>query len=104
MVLKSDYLKVQYSKTDLENMEIIHNKIIDKISMYDCEEIGKKCQSLAIEVFSKDKILEYYKDLLNYYSTFYDKSNQEFNKDLMYSIKHIDKRKMIHLLNQLNNK
>jgi hypothetical protein len=98
------YLKVQYSKTDLENMEIIHNKIIDKISMYDCEEIGKKCQSLAIEVFSKDKILEYYKDLLNYYSTFYDKSNQEFNKDLMYSIKHIDKRKMIHLLNQFNNK
>jgi len=97
------YLKIQYHENELDNMQMIHDRIIKKITSIDinCEEIGKNCQSLAIEVFNKDKILEYYKNILNYYSNFYDKSLVLYNPDIIYFKKHINKIKIL-LLN--NNK
>jgi hypothetical protein len=92
------YLRVQYNKNELSTMEVIHNRIIDKIKMFNCEEIGKNCKTLATEIFTKDKILEYFKEILNYYSTFYDKETTEYNPSLIYTKKNIDRTKLIRLL------
>lgn len=92
------YLKVQYDDNDLNTMEVIHARIIDKIRMFNCEEIGKNCKSLAIETFTKDKILEYFKDLFNYYSTFYVKETTPYNPSLEYMHKNIDKKKLFQLI------
>jgi hypothetical protein len=92
------YLKVQYDENELSTMEVIHDRIIDKIKMFNCEEIGKNCKSLAIETFTKDKILEYFKDVLSYYSTFYVKENIQYNPSLEYTHKNIDKKKLFQLI------
>lgn len=92
------YLRVQYHENELSTMSVIHNRIIDKVKMFNCEEIGKNCKTLAIETFTKDKILEYFKDVLSYYSTFYNKENTPYNPDLIYTRKNIDRTKLIRLL------
>jgi hypothetical protein len=90
------YLKVQYNDND--NVIDINNRIISKIKASNCEEIGKKCQSLATEVFSKEKILSYFNDILNYYSEYYDPSTEKLNELLKYNNVNIDKKKMFHLI------
>jgi hypothetical protein len=94
------YLKVKYNDDD--DVIDINNNIINKIKTSNCEEIGKKCQSLAIEVFSKEKILLYLNDILNYYSEYYDSSTEIFNISLKYNNIHIDKKKMFHLIKKIN--
>jgi hypothetical protein len=89
------YLKVKYDDND--DVIDINNRIISKINASKCEEIGKKCQSLATEVFSKEKILLYFNDILNYYSEYYDPSIEKLN-NLKYNKINIDKKKMFHLI------
>lgn len=89
------YLKVKYDDND--DVIDINNRIINKIKASNCEEIGKKCQNLATEVFSKEKILSYFNDILNYYSEYYDPSTEKLN-NLKYNKINIDKKKMFHLI------
>lgn len=90
------YLKVKYNDND--DVTDINNNIINKIKTSNCEEIGKKCQSIAIEIFSKEKILSYFNDILNYYSEYYDPSIEKLNDLLKYNNLNIDKKKMFHLI------
>jgi plasmid maintenance system killer protein len=92
------YLKVQYNDDD--DIIDINKNIINKIKTSNCEEIGKKCQSIAIEVFSKEKILSYFNDILSYYSEYYDPSNERLNTLLKYNTVNIDKKKMFYLINK----
>jgi hypothetical protein len=89
------YLKVKYNDDD--DILDINNNIINKIKTSNCEEIGKKCQSIAIEIFSKENILSYFKDILNYYSEYYDPSIVKLN-NLKYNKENINKKKIIHLI------
>jgi len=90
------YLKIKYNDDD--DIIDINNNIINKIKTSNCEEIGKKCQSTAIEVFSKEKILLYFNDILNYYSEYYDSSTIKLNNLLEYNKINISKKKMCHLI------
>ena len=92
------YLKVKYNDND--DIIDINNNIINKIKTSNCEEIGKKCQSIAIEVFSKEKILSYFNEMLSYYSEYYDPFEERLNNLLKYNNVNIDKKKMFHLRNK----
>jgi hypothetical protein len=92
------YLKVKYNDND--DIIDINNNIINKIKTSNCEEIGKKCQSIAIEVFSKEKILSYFNEMLSYYSEYYDPSEERLNNLLKYNNVNIDKKKMFYLINK----
>jgi hypothetical protein len=90
------YLKIKYNDDD--DITDINNNIINKIKTSNCGEIGKKCQSTAIEVFSKEKILSYFNDILNYYSEYYDPSTIKLNNLLEYNKINMSKKKMFHLI------
>jgi len=64
------YLKVKYS--NLDTPEQIDAKIKDAISKNDCKKIGETCQQFSTDFFTKENILLYMSEILNYYSTYYD--------------------------------
>jgi len=90
------YLKIHYNDDD--NIIDINNKIINKIKLSKCEEIGKKCQSIATEVFSKENVLLYFKEMLVYYSQFYIPDKERLNDTLKYNNVNIDKKKLVYLI------
>lgn len=93
------YLKVLY--TNSETSYEINKKIKDSISKNDCKKIGEECQNLSITFFTKDNILLYMSEILNYYSTLYDKtSNVDLQLNYLSNKKNITKHKLLHLLHK----
>jgi hypothetical protein len=84
------YLKIRYDSTD--EISIIHEKILNKISINNCKKIGEDCQQVAIDLFTKDNILNYFSKVLNYYASQYEKSSKEYNKDQIYNFLYMNKR------------
>jgi hypothetical protein len=83
------YLKVSYTVDD--DIQIIHDKIQEKISLNDCKKIGLECQKLANTIFTLDNILLYLSNVLKFYSEHYHQSDNILNPDLEYNIKMITK-------------
>jgi hypothetical protein len=76
------YLKITFKNTDSHNT--IHDKIINKINISDCESIGKKCKEFATTYFTYDNIEIYMAKLLNYYSELYEVSTMMYHPNLIY--------------------
>lgn len=84
------YLRVIYDPN--EEISNINQKIFDKIKNSDCKKIGEECQKFAIDYFTKDKILLYWANILNYYASHYEDSDNIYNPNLFYSITYITDR------------
>jgi len=92
------YIKIKYNED--EDISCINDKILDKINNTNCKQIGEACQQVAINLFTKDNILLYMSELLNYYASHYQNTDEILNPDIIYSFSYItDKLKKI-LLNK----
>jgi len=81
------YLKIRYNKED--DISSINEKILDKINKNNCKKIGEDCKQIAINVFTKDNILLYMSNILNYYAKYYEKNDVEYNPDLISSFTYL---------------
>ena len=79
------YIKIRYSTED--SIENIHEKIINKINISDCNKIGLNCKELATTVFTLDNILLYMSEILNKYSQLYQDTDEILNPDLIFNRK-----------------
>jgi len=75
------YLKVKYNNDS--NAEDINNNIINIISNNDCKKIAEECQSTSIRFFTKENIILYMSEILNYYSSLYVNNNIQLNLNIL---------------------
>jgi len=92
------YLKIRYNDNDCVNT--INDLILNKIKSSNCEEIAQKCQRVAIDVFTKDNILLYFKELLDYYSSYYHNITEELNNSIPYQLIHYTTKKKLLIMNK----
>jgi len=95
------YIKVCYNSN--EEISSIHEKILDKIKMNDCKKIGENCKQVAINLFTKDNILLYMSNILNYYAKYYEINEQCYNSDIKYTNKYINDKIKKRLIKRFNN-
>ena len=90
------YLKIKYNNS--ETSSEINNKIQDCISKNNCKKIGEECQKYSITFFTKDNILLYMSEILNYYSKLYDNTNEILQLNYLSNKKNITNMKLLRTL------